>query len=202
MRPPSPYHSYEQVSVMPKAQRRRIYLQNIRMIKILTTIPSVICVFAALVYGLIGWLGVAESLYFSLSTHVSMTVLGFLDFLAFAVATAAISVQGENRFFIPIAFFVYIIFDTLLHSQFSVILLAMLVYIIYASFKSARHEADLNVLRQFEDFPFLITSDDVKLGTYRNDDIVKELEKVAEKSIRDAPPEPKKPREEYTTRKW
>ncbi|MBR1749706.1 MAG: hypothetical protein IJ740_02310 [Ruminococcus sp.] len=200
MKPPSPYHSYEQFAVMSKSQKRRIYLQNIRMIKILTTIPAIVCVFAAFIYGLIGWLGVAESLY--THSHVSVTVLGFLDFIAFAAATAAISVQGENRFFIPLAFLVYIIFDTLLHMKFSFILIAMLVYIVYASFKSARHEADINVLRLFDDFPFLCTSEDVSLNTYRNDDIIKELESVAEKSIRDSGPTQKQPREDYTERKW
>ena len=202
MRPPSPYHSYDQLSVMPRQQKRRIYQRNVRVIKLLSTIPAYVCIAAALVYGLIGWVGIAETLYFSLESPVSITVLGFLDFLAFALATAAISIQGENRVVIPAVFLVYIIIDTLIHMKFSVILIAMLVYVIYASFKAARHEAELNLLKQFEDFPFLSTSDDAKLGTYRNDDVIKELEQVAEKSIRDSSPVQKKPREEYTTRKW
>ena len=200
MRPPSSYHSYDQFSVMSKLQKRRIYQHDNKMIKLLTTIPAVVFVFAAFVYGFIGWIGVAATLY--TSSYVDLGVLGILDFLAFAAASAAISVQDGNRVVIPALFFIYIVFDTLFHMKFSVMLIAMLAYIVFASFKVARHITDINVLRQFEDFPFIDTSDDVKLGTFRNDDVVKALEKVAEKSIRDHVPEEKKPREEYTTRKW
>ena len=200
MRPPSPYHSYEQIAVMSKNQRRRDYLQNVRMIKILTTIPACICVFMALVYGIIGWLGIAETLY----THnrVSISVLGFLDFLVFAAATAAICIQGENRIVIPIAFLAYVLFDMLLHMKISVILMAMLVYVFYASFKAARHEAEIDLLRQFDDFPFLNTSDDSELRTFRNDDVVRALEHTAVNSIHDPGPKPEIQREEYTSRKW
>ena len=200
MSKPVPYHSYEQFSVMARAQKRRIYQRDKRMITFLSTIPAIVCVFAAFVYGLIGWLSVAETLY----THerATMNVLGFFDFLAFAIASAAMSVQGESRIKVPAAFGVYMIFDFGIHLKVSGILCGMLIYLILASIKVARHEADINILKQFEDFPFLGTSEDVKLGTYRNDDIIKDLEMAAEKSMRNYVPEPKKEREEYTTRRW
>ena len=200
MSKPTPYHTYEQFSVMARAQKRRIYQQNKRMVTVLSAIPAIVCVLAAFVYGVIGWLSVAETLY----THerATMNVLGFFDFIAFAIASAAMSVQGESRIKVPVAFGVYMLFDFGIHLKVSGILCGMLIYLILASIKVARHEADINILKKFEDFPFLGTSVDVKLGTYRNADVIRDLEQTAEKSIRDNPPEPKAPREEYTTRRW
>ena len=112
------------------------------------------------------------------------------------------TVQGESRIKVPVAFGIYMLIDFGIHLKISGALCGMLIYLIIASIKVARHEADINVLKLFDDFPFLGTSEDVKLGTYRNEDIIKDLEKTAEKSMRDYVPEPEKPREEYTTRRW
>ena len=198
-----PYYTYDQISVMMRQQRRRIYRNDQRIIRVFTTIPAIIFIIAAFIYGFVGWATAFDAVY-SHEYH-DYGILGIFDFLVFAVCCAVIAIQGEKWLFAPIAFFAYITLDMLIHMKISVVLAAMLIYIVTASYFVGRHDANIRLLKMFDDFPFICTSDDVGLRTFRNEDVIRDLEKTADKTIReiqDMPPQPKKEREEYTTRRW
>ena len=79
----------------------------------------------------------------------------------------------------------------------------MLVYLIFASYKTSRYEADLDVLKQFDGYPFLNKSEDAALNTYRNDEVIENLEKkLYYVQSNDRDDKQTGDREEYTSRKW
>lgn len=204
MKAPSPHYSYEQFSVMPIAQKRRVYIRDKKNIKALVSVPFALMVLAVFVFGVVGWLGIAATIYSH--SYIDFGVTKFIHFIAFAIAGGAISVQGERRFVIPLAFLIYTLLDTLIHMEFSPILVLMLAYVFFASEKVARYEADLNILKQFDGYPFLNKSDDGSLNTYRNDEVIKTLEKTVYYAQHpdDTPPadDEGSQREEYTQRRW
>ena len=200
MKAPSPYYSYDQISVMAILQRRRIYNHDKKVISTVTTIPMIVFATAAVIYGLLGWSATCATI--RSGVYCDLGVVGFIDFLAFGIAAALLTVMGESNKPVPLGFLVFMLVDTAVNASFSVVLVAMFLYLLFAAVKVARHEANLNLLKQFKDYPFLVTSDDIKLRTYRDQVNINELEILAERSIRDRPVEPSKPREEYTTRRW
>ena len=203
MKNPTPYYSYEQLSVMHRVQRRRIYRHDQKIIQLFTTIPAIFSIAIVFSYGILAWSNIADLLY---SHHYhDFGIVGVLDFLAFGICCAGISVQGEKWMRAPIGFFIYMLFDFFMDFKIAYAVPIMLLYTIMASYFVGRHEANINLLKQFDDFPFIGISDDVKLRNLRSDDSLRDLEKLAERRIREIecePPKPKKEREEYTTRRW
>lgn len=200
MKAASPYYSYDQISVMGILQRRRIYNHDKKIISVMTTIPIMVFIVATVIYGIIGWSTTCATI--RSGRYVDLGVVSYIDFFAFGIAGALITVQGNNRIGVPAGFLAFMLLDTAFNSAFSAVLVLMFIYVFICSHLVSRHEANLEMLKQFKDYPFLVTSDDVKLGSYRNQVNIEELETLAERSIRDYHPEPKAPREEYTTRRW
>ncbi len=201
MKATSPYHSYAEISMMTNKQRRSIYVKDKRNIKVLTTIPFAAMVLSFVVYGILGWIGIAATIYSS--QYINTGVTGVLDFIAFFIAGAVMTVQGTKRFAVPAVFALYMLIDILGNQYISPIPAAMLVYLIFASYKTSRYEADLDVLKQFDGYPFLNKSEDAALNTYRNDEVIENLEKkLYYVQSNDRDDKQTGDREEYTSRKW
>ena len=117
---------------MPDEELRKIYLNRLRLQKFLAWIPVALIVPAMIIYGFLGWLTTVVALGFH---FIDTSVLGFLDFVAFAVCGVIYTTRNPKTIkFIPLVMFMHIILKLLITRTFTIISIIFLIYTAFASF--------------------------------------------------------------------
>ena len=162
---------------MPDEELRKIYLHRLRLQKFLAWIPVALIVPAMIMYGFLGWLTTIVALGFH---FIDTSVLGFLDFVAFAVCGVIYTTRNPKTLkFIPLIMLMHIILKLLITRTFTIISVVFLIYTAFASFFLRQIVSELEYMRTFPNFPFTKTKKEIALNGMTHDQMLKYMEREA-----------------------
>ena len=171
----------EDWQTIPESELRRIYLKNLKIQKTLSRIPVIILLPAVLYFGFTGWFTTIMFLGWQV---IDTSVLGFLDFVVFALCGVLFTTRNKKTLFLTIAVMALQVALKLLFSDnISVMPFIMLGYVIFASAVLYKVISRLEFLRSLPEFPFNESKQELKIESMTHDQMLKYMERQAKGGV-------------------